>query len=107
LTTNAFWQQGEVQAGRALARHHDGSTDWNQTLLVPPDVLEVRLRLGFIRADNHGRWQFEVLDPRGRELLAMYSRPHFPLDELEETLAEVGRRLGLLLEAYLDPDPFP
>jgi hypothetical protein len=75
--------------------------------MVPPEVLEVRVRLGFIRSDHHGRWQLEVLDPRSGELLAMHSRPHFPLSQMEEALGDVNRRLGVLLEAYLDPDPFP
>lgn len=107
MTNDGFWQQGEVQTGRASARPqfpHDG---YQQTVLSPPDVLEVRLRLGFIRADHHGRWQLEVIDPRSRELLAMYSRPHFVLSQLDESLADAGNRLGILLADYLDPDPFP
>lgn len=107
MTTNAFWQQGEVQAGRSLARHQPQYPDYAQTILCPPDVLEVRLRLGFIPADRHGRWQLEVIDPGSGELLAMESRPHYDLSELEETLASVGARLGVLLDSYLDPDPFP
>lgn len=107
MTSKAFWQQGEVQAGRSLARQHDGEDHWTQTILVPPDVLEVRVRLGFIRGDNHGRWLVEVLDPCGGELLAMHSRPHFSLTDTEEALAQVGQRLGVLLDGFLDPDPFP
>lgn len=107
MTNNAFWQQGEIQAGRALPRHHFPGDAWNQTALVPPDVLEVRLRLGFIPGDHHGRWQLEILDPRSGELLALHSRPHFPISTTEEALAEVGVRLGALLDGFLDPDPFP
>jgi hypothetical protein len=84
-----------------------GEDAWYQTCLSPPSVLEVRLRLGFIRADNHGRWQLEVVDPSGGELLAMVSHPHFWLGSLDQELSEVGKRLGVLLESYLDPDPFP
>ena len=107
MTTNAFWQQGEVQVGRFSSDRCLSDDSWFQTCLSPPTVLEIRLRLGFIRADNHGRWQLEVLDPSGGELLALVSRPHFWLGGLEEELAEVGRRLGVILESYLDPDPFP
>lgn len=107
MTSKAFWQQGEVQAGRSLARHQLAEPGWEQRALEPPEVLEVRLRLGFIRADSHGRWQLEVIAPSGGELLALHSVPHFDLSELEETLAYLGQRLGLLLEAYLDPEPFP
>lgn len=107
MTSKAFWQQGEIQAGRPLARPLDEGSTWSQTLLVPPDVLEVRLRLGFIPREHHARWQIEVLDPQGGELLAMHSRPHFALSTLEEELRGVGARLGVLLDSYLDPDPFP
>jgi len=107
LTTNAFWQQGEVQAGRVSARPYALSDGYQQTVLAPPDVLEVRIRLGFIRGDHHGRWLVEVIDPSGGELLAMYSRPHFALSQVDESLADLGRRVGVLLADYLDPDPFP
>lgn len=107
MTNSSFWQQGEVQTGRVSARPHALDLDHAQTCLVPPEVLEIRLRLGFIRSEHHGRWQFEVVDPSGGELLAMYSRPHFALSTLDQELAEVGARLGVLLDSYLDPDPFP
>lgn len=107
MTYEAFWAQGEVQVGRVSARSLVDEPGYSQTVLSPPDVLEVRLRLGFIPADHHGRWQLEVTDPRSRELLAMYSRPHFPLSLCNEALADVGNRLAVLLESYLNPDPFP
>lgn len=75
-------------------------------MLVPPDILEIRVRLGFIPHDRHGRWQVEVLDPSTGELLAMHSMPHFDLHDVEQELGGVGARLGMLLEAFLNPDPF-
>lgn len=107
MTSSAFWTQGEVQAGRSLARPHDLETSWQQTLLAPPPVLEVRVRLGFIPGEDHGRWMIEALDPQGGELLAMASRPHFPLHDAGDALAEVGRRLYDILEPLINPDPFP
>lgn len=107
MTINGFWQQGEVQSGRVSARRNALEPDYAQTCLVPPDVLEIRLRLGFIRADHHARWQLEVIDPGSRELLAMHSCPHFSPALLEEELSGVGARLGMLIESFLDPDPFP
>ena len=76
-------------------------------MLVPPDVIEVRVRLGLIPHDRHGRWQIEVIDPQGNELLALHSCPHFDLVDVEGALAEVGTRIGVLLDSVLDPDPFP
>ena len=107
MTTNSFWQQGEIQAGRVSARSPRSEDSYSQTVMEPPDVLEVRLRLGFIRSDHHARWQLEVLNPRSSELLALHSCPHFSPALLEEELAGVGARLGMLIESYLDPDPFP
>jgi len=107
LTNSSFWQQGEIQAGRPSARRHDLGVDHHQTVLVPPEILEVRLRLGFIPGDHHGRWQLEVVDPGSNELLAMYSCPHFALSTIDQTLSGVGNRLAVLLEDYLNPDPFP
>lgn len=107
MTINAFWQQGEVQAGRASARPFVVEPGWSQGAMVPPACLEVRLRLGFIPADHHGRWMIEVLDPATKELLAMYSTPHFAISQLEEEMAAVGVRLAVLVDSYLDPDPFP
>lgn len=107
MTTTSFWKQGEVQAGRVLARRHEAPEAWTQVLMLPPDVIELRLRLGFIPADNHGRWQIEVLDPQSNELLALHSQPHFALHDLERVLGEVGARLGVLLDGIANPDPFP
>lgn len=107
MTTNGFWQQGEIQSGRVSARTSDLEWSHHQTVLVPPEILEIRLRLGFIPGDHHGRWQLEVLDPGSNELLALYSRPHFGLSQTDDALREVGERLGALLQDYLDPDPFP
>lgn len=107
MTNSAFWQQGEIQAGRSLARPNALSHDFHQTVLCPPDVLEVRLRLGFIPGDGHGRWQLEVVSPGSGELLALASQPHFSLEELDEVLSGVGYRLGEILRDFLNPDPFP
>jgi hypothetical protein len=107
LTSNAFWQQGEVQAGRSLARPYTPFDSWAQQVLVPPDVLEVRLRLGLIPYDHHGRWLCEVIDPTNRELLAMASMPHFDLRSWEQEAAGAFNRLCASVEDFLNPDPFP
>lgn len=107
MTSSAFWTQGEIQAARALGRFPIDPERWQQTVLVPPDVLEVRLRLGLIPGDNHGRWQLEVVDPTCNELLALHSAPAWRLADLDLEMAAVGNRISLLLEAYLNPDPFP
>lgn len=90
-----------------MPRRNALGESWRQSVLVPPDVLEIRLRLGFIRPSHHGRWQLEVIDPSGNELLAMESMPHFAISEWEDRLGDLGSRIRLLVESYLDPDPFP
>lgn len=107
MTTNAFWTQGEVQAGRSLARHPALDETWTQTLLYPPTVAEMRLRVGMIPSEDHLRWQIELLDPQTGEMLAMISRPGRRLSDLEHELSAIGSHLWRLYEGVTNPDPFP
>lgn len=106
MTTNAFWQQGEVQAGRPLPRPLALPTSWEQTILYPPSVVEARLRVGVIASEDHLRWQLEVMDPQDRELLAMEAHPACRLSDLEQELPKMGHRLWTLLGSITNPDPF-
>lgn len=107
MTSKAFWTQGEVQAGRSLARHPALDEAWSQTLLMPAALFEIRVRIGGIPQENHLRWQIEALDPQTQELLAMVSRPACKLSDLELELSDIGNRLWLLFESLTNPDPFP
>lgn len=106
MTNRAFWHQGEVQVGRPSARTTVHPEEWIQTVLVPPAVIEVQVRLGMIPTENHLRWQIEVLDPSTSELLALATRPACALVELEEELRTVVARLMRLFGPLLDLDPF-
>lgn len=66
--------------------------------LFPPDVVEITLRVGVVRASEHLQWQLEVRNATDGELLHMQSSPH---RHLSRTPAEV---LGMmaLLRKHLD-----
>lgn len=106
MTSTAFWTQGEIQAARALGRHPALPTSWEQTVLCPPPIVEARLRVGVIAAEDHLRWQLEVLDPQDRELLAMESHPAARFSHLDLELPRMGARLHELLSSITNPDPF-
>lgn len=106
MTNRAFWTQGEVQAGRVLARPFPAEQEWSQTVLYPPDVVEARLRVGLIAGEDHLRWQIEVVNPQDGELLAMRSRPACRASDGLEELSSAFRHLLALLEAVTNPDPF-
>lgn len=106
MTNHAFWQQGEIQVGRPSARALIHPEEWVQTMLLPPRVLEIQIRLGIIAEENHLRWQIEAMDPSTKELLALCSRPACRLADLEDELGAVVNRLLRLLGPVLDLDPF-
>lgn len=106
MTINAFWNQGEVQAGRVFSRPHAVETDHEQRVFWPPPVLEARIRIGWIPREDHLRWQIEVIDPTCQELLAMSSAHHRLISKHGHTPLEILHRLARFLPPILDPDPF-
>ena len=89
-----------------MPRRHALPTSWEQTLLAPPEVVEVRLRIGVIAGEDHMRWQLEVMDPRTKELLAMEAHPAARFSNLADELPAMGARLWELLSSVTNPDPF-
>lgn len=74
--------------------------------MFPTPVLEARLRVGLIYGEDHLRWQTEVLNPENRELLAMRSKWHAPVESIELELARALRYLVEDLLNLANPDPF-
>ena len=106
MTTTSFWAQGEVQAGRRSSDPASLDLHWTQGVLMRPELLEVRLRVGLIPADDHIRLQLEVLNPSTKELYAMHSIPHRRIHELDHEMQRMGTRLQDSFDQYLDRDPF-
>lgn len=72
--------------------------DFYQEALLPPRVVEVRVRLGIIVDSDHCQGQIEVWEPSSGVQLALRSWPHRStkdLDLLVGLIAEEFQRIAL------------
>lgn len=76
---------------------------WVQLGLIPPDVLELTLRLGVVPASHHLQWQLEVRSATDGVLLGLVSTPHAELDRWPAELQQVGEELHRALAAVVEP----
>lgn len=80
------------------------STDWYQQSLTPPEVVELRIRVGVILETDHAQALAEVYDPLSNVLVAQWSMPHMPASRWMDALAlavEKGtEQLGEALEPF-------
>lgn len=60
--------------------------DWYQQALTPPEVLELRIRLGVIPSTDHVQCLVELLDPVTSVLVAQASVPHAKMGAWAELL---------------------
>lgn len=77
--------------------------EWTQTMLLPPEAVEVRLRVGVVPERDHVQLQVEVVDPATKAVLAMWSRPHVPLDSWSHAVGEAFSKVLEHLGAMIDP----
>lgn len=66
-------------------------TEWYQSALTPPEVLEVNLRIGVIPSTDHVQVLVELKDPMTGILIAQRSTHHTDL-----------RRMSGVVHAYMD-----
>jgi len=52
------------------------ASDWYQQVLTPPDVFEVRIRLGVVPETDHAQCLVEIFDPVTGVQMGMKSCPH-------------------------------
>lgn len=76
---------------------------WEQLRLISPDVFEITVKFGAIPLENHYQWEIEVEDPTGPQLLAVWSRPHFTLDNIPAELAAIAEALAAWVDVATDP----
>lgn len=80
------------------------SAEWYQQSLTPPEVIEVRLRLGVVPERDHVQALVELIDPMTGIQIAQWSAPHVPVDRwmdlLEEAAAKARQQLGDALEPF-------
>jgi len=75
-------------------------TDHVQQTLLPPDVVELTLRVALVNSSDHVQWQLEARCPTDDTLIAMESSPHAPLGALDTTLTEACRRFVRLVREH-------
>lgn len=73
--------------------HQSIESEALQGTLLPPEAVELVLRVGVIGASDHGQWQLEVRCASDGTLLAMVSRPHFTIEQWHQELAKMSLEL--------------
>lgn len=80
------------------------ATDWYQMSLTPPEVIELRIRLGVIPETDHAQVLVELFDPVTKVQIGMWSQPHRRLDSWSDMLDWATRKgldvMGELLEPF-------
>jgi hypothetical protein len=84
-------------------RKEPAMSDWYQQALTPPDVVELRIRLGLIPTQEHAQGLVELLDPVTGILIAQYSVPHRPMANWPSLLEELYLKAGRLLADSQEP----
>lgn len=79
------------------------SMEYEQGSIIPPDVVELTLRIGLVDSTSHGQWQFTVTEAPTDTLLAMSSKHHFHSGDWAAELEEIGYLLRTTLEAHISP----
>lgn len=80
------------------------AADWYQQSLTPPEVVEVRIRLGVIPEHDHAQVLVELYDPITGVLTGQWSRPHASLDRWLDLLdwahTTAKQHLGQTIEPF-------
>jgi hypothetical protein len=106
LTNRGFWDQGQGSAPEASSLEPLRPVDWLQRGLLPQELVQVRLDVGWHAAARAGMYSYEAYVPDTKELLGMRVRPtaHYP--SLQIFLDVVTGAQRHVLMSLFDPDPF-
>lgn len=77
--------------------------EWTQPSLFPRDVLELVLRVGVVRSEEHAQIQIEVRDHGVGELVMMRSWPHIDPRQPEKLLGIIDDYLREEVRNLCDP----
>jgi hypothetical protein len=78
-------------------------SDWYQQSLTPPEIIELRARIGVIPERDHVQALVEAVEPTSGAQVAQWSVPHAPLAEVHLVVEQVVVKLRELLEETVDP----
>lgn len=79
------------------------ASDWYQQSLIPPEVVEVRIRLGLVPETDHTQAMVEMFDPMTGAVLAQWSAPHGPLAHWYRLLDEAVRKTQEFIGSVVQP----
>ena len=79
------------------------ASNWYQTQLIPPDVIEFRLRFGVVPEQDHVQWLVEAFDPVTGAQISMISGPHGSLAGFMLHLDTAISELRILVESSVEP----
>lgn len=74
-----------------------------QATLIPPEAVEITLRVGLVGSDDHGQWQLEVRNATDGVLLSMIANPHFNTQLGDREFTKVATKLIAACNEYLLP----
>lgn len=77
--------------------------DWYQQVLTPPDVIEVRIRLGLVPETDHAQVMVEMFDPVTNILKAQASIPHDRLTSWARLMDWAAQKADEWLQQELEP----
>lgn len=76
---------------------------WYQQALTPPTVLEVNIRIGVIKEQDHAQVLAEIKDPMSGILIGQWSRPHTSMHGLGRAIdTAVAKAIGWI-DAEVEP----
>lgn len=78
-------------------------SDWYQQSLTPPEVVEVRCRIGAIPSTDHLQALVEVLDPMTGVLIGQWSYPHARLRQMGGVVEWATTTMRKAVEDTLEP----
>lgn len=78
-------------------------TDWYQQSLTPPQVIELRLRIGLVPERKHAQAMVELVDPSTSVQIAQWARPHVHLDNWQALLQEAVTKAEYYIGDAVEP----
>ena len=78
-------------------------TTWYQQALIPPEVLEINVRVGCIPSQDHIQVLVELKEPTTGILLGQWSRPHATLREQVDVIGWAMAKARAALADHTEP----
>lgn len=79
------------------------AAEWYQQSLTPPEVIEVRARLGIVAETDHLQAIVEVFDPMTGVLIGQTSCPHAPIRQMGTVIEWMSSAIRRMAEDNTEP----